>query len=159
MSTVQPKSVSYFLSCPDAVQKIYSKRPPVSCTNTLKDFIDLGNHEIVKNTKTWLSWEQKITFLRKKKLFNLCLFLHFWEYLFSRIPCSSQSTYMYCCGNTVSSSRQRCLFILGWSPFEWWYLNKNMDWTFCDVGQTWSSSFSRGLVKTESELLDQLRLT
>ena len=35
--------------------------------------IDLVNHGMVKNTKTWISWEQNITFLWNKKIINLCL--------------------------------------------------------------------------------------
>ena len=45
----------------------------VSCTNTHPDIIDLVNYGIVKNTKTWISWEWKITFLKNKKTLNLCL--------------------------------------------------------------------------------------
>ena len=45
----------------------------VSCTNTPNDVIDLENHVLVKNTKTWISWERNITFLRNKKILNLCL--------------------------------------------------------------------------------------
>ena len=40
---------------------------PVSCTNTYHDVTDLVNHEIVKNTKTWISREQNMTFLQNKK--------------------------------------------------------------------------------------------
>ena len=50
----------------------YSKTQPVSCTNTHHDVTDLINHGIVKNTKTWISWERNITFLRNKKILNLC---------------------------------------------------------------------------------------
>ena len=35
-----------------------------------------GRHGIVKNTKTWISWERNITFLRNKKIHNLC---HRWH--------------------------------------------------------------------------------
>ena len=48
----------------------------VSCTNTHHDVIDLVNHEIVKNTKTWISWERNITVLRNKKILNLSLRWH-----------------------------------------------------------------------------------
>ena len=58
------------------VQKIYSKMHLVSCTNTHRDVTDLVNHRMVKNTKTWISWEQNITFLRNKKILNLCLRWH-----------------------------------------------------------------------------------
>ena len=55
------------------VQKIYSKMHLVSCTNTHHDITDLVNHGMVKNTKTWIYWEWKITSLRNEKLLNLCL--------------------------------------------------------------------------------------
>ena len=58
------------------VQKIYSKIHPVSCTNTHHDVTDLVNDGMVKNTKTWISWEQNITFLRNKKIINMCLRWH-----------------------------------------------------------------------------------
>ena len=44
----------------------------VSCTNTHCDFTGLVNHGMVKNTKTWISWEWNIIFLRNKKILNLC---------------------------------------------------------------------------------------
>ena len=45
----------------------------VSCTNTHHcDVIDLVNHGMVKNTKTWISWERNIIFLWNKKILNLC---------------------------------------------------------------------------------------
>ena len=34
------------------------------------------NRRMVKNTKTWLPWEWNITFLRNKKILNLCLRWH-----------------------------------------------------------------------------------
>ena len=40
------------------VENIYSKMRPVSCTNTHHDMTDLVNHGMVKNTKTWTSWER-----------------------------------------------------------------------------------------------------
>ena len=58
------------------IQKIYSKMHLVSCTNTHRDVTDLVNHGMVKNTKTWISWEWNITFLRNKKILNLCLRWH-----------------------------------------------------------------------------------
>ena len=58
------------------VQKIYSKMNLVSCTNTHCDVIDLVNHGKVKNTKTWVSSEQNIIFLRNKKILNLCFRWH-----------------------------------------------------------------------------------
>ena len=58
------------------VQKIYSKMYPVSCSNTRPDITDLVNHGMVKNTKTWISWEWNIIFLWNKKILNLCLRRH-----------------------------------------------------------------------------------
>ena len=52
---------------------------PVSCTNTHHDvanFVDLG---MVKNTKTCVSWEQKITFPRNKKILTCASDDTFWE--------------------------------------------------------------------------------
>ena len=50
---------------------------PVSCTNnTHHDITDLVNHGMVKNTKTWISWERNITFLKNKNILNLCLRCH-----------------------------------------------------------------------------------
>ena len=48
----------------------------VSCTNTHRDVTDLVNHGMVKNTKTWISWERNIIFLRNKKIVNLCFRWH-----------------------------------------------------------------------------------
>ena len=36
---------------------------PVLCINVHHDVIDSENHEMVKNTKIWISWEWNITFL------------------------------------------------------------------------------------------------
>ena len=51
----------------------------VSCTNThhdVTDFVDLG---MVKNTKTWISWKQKITFPQNKKVLTCASNDTFWE--------------------------------------------------------------------------------
>ena len=70
------------ISCPSLVtlwvviQKIYSKMYLVSCTNTHRDVTDSINHGMVKNTKTWISWERNILFLWNKKILNLCLRWH-----------------------------------------------------------------------------------
>ena len=61
------------------VQKIYSKMHPASCTNTYHDITDLVNHGAVKNTKTWISWEQNITFLGNKKVLTCASDGTFWE--------------------------------------------------------------------------------
>ena len=58
------------------VQKIYSKMHLVSCTNTHRDVTDLVNHGMVKNTKTWISWERNMIFLRNKKILTLCFRWH-----------------------------------------------------------------------------------
>ena len=62
------------------VQKIFSKMHLVLCTNTYHDVIDLVNHGMVKNTKTWISWERNIIFLRNKKILNLCFRWHILSY-------------------------------------------------------------------------------
>ena len=48
----------------------------VSCTNTHHDVTDLVNLEMVKNAKSWTSWERNITFLQNKKILNMCLRWH-----------------------------------------------------------------------------------
>ena len=55
------------------VRKIIQKCTSVSCTNTHRDVTDSVNHGMVKNTKTWISWEWNIIFLWNKKILNLCL--------------------------------------------------------------------------------------
>ena len=63
--------------------KWYIQKCTVLCTNTHHDVTDLLNHGMVKNTKTWISWERNITFLWNKKILNLCLRRHFlWSYCF-----------------------------------------------------------------------------
>ena len=52
------------------VQKIHLKMHPASCTNTHHDVTDLLNHGMVKNTKTWVSWEWNVTFLWNEKALN-----------------------------------------------------------------------------------------
>ena len=58
------------------VLKIYSKMHPVLCTNTHHNVTDFVNYEMVKNRKTWISWEWNIKFLRNKKILNLSLIWH-----------------------------------------------------------------------------------
>ena len=48
----------------------------VSCTSTHHDVTDFADLGIVKNTKTWISWERNITFLQNKKILNLPLRWH-----------------------------------------------------------------------------------
>ena len=51
----------------------------VACTNThhaVTDFVDLG---MVKSAKTWISWEQKITFLQNKKILTCASDDTFWK--------------------------------------------------------------------------------
>ena len=57
------------------VQNIYSKMHLVSCTNTHCDTTYLVNHGMVRNTKTWMSWEWNI-FLQTKKNLNQCFRWH-----------------------------------------------------------------------------------
>ena len=49
----------------------YQKMHLISCPNTHRDITDLGNHGMVKNRKTWISWERNIIFLQNKKVINL----------------------------------------------------------------------------------------
>ena len=49
---------------------------PVSCTNTRHDITDLVTHGMLKNTKTWISWERNIILLWNKKILKLCLKWH-----------------------------------------------------------------------------------
>ena len=49
---------------------------PVSCTITYHDIIDFVNCDMVKNTKTGMSCERSITFLKNKNILNLCTRLH-----------------------------------------------------------------------------------
>ena len=56
--------------------KRYSKMYLGSCTNTHRDITNSVNHGMVKNTKTWISWEWNIIFLLNKKILNLCLRWH-----------------------------------------------------------------------------------
>ena len=49
---------------------------PVSFINVHHDVIDLVNQEMVKTSKPWISWEPTTTFLRNKKICNLCLRWH-----------------------------------------------------------------------------------
>ena len=58
------------------VFKRYIWMHPVSCANTHHDVTDLVNYGMVKNTKTWISWERNITFLWIEKDLNLCLRWH-----------------------------------------------------------------------------------
>ena len=58
------------------VKNIYSKMHLISCTNTHCDITHLVNHGMVKNTKTWISWEQNIISLWNKKILDLCFRWH-----------------------------------------------------------------------------------
>ena len=65
-----------------AVQKIYSKMDPVSCTNTHHYITGLLNYVMAKNIKTWISWKQYINFPRNQENINLCLRLTNFEKLY-----------------------------------------------------------------------------
>ena len=49
---------------------------PLSCTDTHHGVTDLVNFGMAKNIKTWISWKGNMTFLRNKKILNLCLRWH-----------------------------------------------------------------------------------
>ena len=58
------------------VYKMSSKIRPVSRANTHHDVTEFENNGIAKNTKTWISWERNIFFLRNEKILNLYLKWH-----------------------------------------------------------------------------------
>ena len=87
------------------VQKIYSKVHLVSCTNTHRDVTDLANYEMVKNTKTWISWERNIMFVQNKKILNLYFRWHILrsyrfvaEVTFKAFSCNAFFYLVFCCG-------------------------------------------------------------
>ena len=49
------------------VQDIYLKMHAVPCTNIHYDVTDLVNQGMVKNTKTWISWERDTSFQQNQK--------------------------------------------------------------------------------------------
>ena len=66
---------------------------PISCTNTHHDVTNLVNHGMVKNTKTWISWEQNISFPGHKKILNLYLRWHIfrsYRFFVAEVPLESQ---------------------------------------------------------------------
>ena len=72
MCTNRPSLVTSWV----VVQKICAKMHLVSCNNTRHNVTDLVNNGMVKNTKTSITWEWNITFLRNKKNLNLCFRWH-----------------------------------------------------------------------------------
>ena len=54
---------------------LWFKRYIQKCTLSHALVTDLVNHGMVKNTKTWISWEWNIS-LRNKKILNLCFRWH-----------------------------------------------------------------------------------
>ena len=53
--------------------KLFLKLTLVISINYPSFVNDLVNHGMVKNTKTWISRERNITFLKNKKILKLCL--------------------------------------------------------------------------------------
>ena len=93
------------------VQKIYSKMYIVPCTNTHCDVTDSVNHGMVENTKTWISSERNMIFLKNKKNLNLC---HRWNILRSycfvaEVTFKTQTGFAYHFLETLIQSIQRCL--------------------------------------------------
>ena len=72
MYTNRPSLVTSWV----VVQKICAKMHLVSCTNTRHNVTYLVNNGMVKNTKTSITWERNITFLRNKKILKLCFRWH-----------------------------------------------------------------------------------
>ena len=56
--------------------KRYIQKDIVLFTNTRRDITNLVNHGMVEYRKTWICREQNRTFLRNKKILNLCLRWH-----------------------------------------------------------------------------------
>ena len=56
--------------------KLFLKLTLVISINYPSFVNDLVNHGMVKNTKTWISRERNITFLKNKKILKLCLRWH-----------------------------------------------------------------------------------
>ena len=55
------------------------KMHPISCTNTPHDFTDMVNLEMVRKTKTWISWEWDRSFPQIKKLITCASVYSFWD--------------------------------------------------------------------------------
>ena len=101
------------------VQRVYLQMHLVSCTNTHHDVTDLVNHEMVKNRKTWISWERNITFLQIKKILNQCLRWHILrsyhfavEVTFNRFSFVEFSFICDACWVTPVFPRNFCLLLL-----------------------------------------------
>ena len=96
------------------VPKIYSKMHFVSCTNTHCDITDLVNHGMVKNTKTWISWERNIIFLWSKKTLNLCFRWHILRsYCFVAEITFKSSSFVECFLQIEHFLQVECFFV-GW---------------------------------------------
>ena len=63
--------VWWLMSC--GSKDIFKNAP---CTYTHHGITNLVNHGMVKNTKDRTSWERNTTFLKNKKILNLCLTWH-----------------------------------------------------------------------------------
>ena len=85
---------------------------PVSCTNT-HDVTNLLNHGMVKNTKTWISREWNITFLRNKIIFNLWL----WWHILKRYRFVAEVTFKVCQRCSVLVLQYKRLFQWVWSEY------------------------------------------
>ena len=92
---------------------------PVSCTNIHHDVTDLVNHEMAKNTKTWISRERNITFLRNKKILKLCLRWHILrsyhyvaEVTFKACVCYFLSKFYFPLNDSPSKTMKNVLFHL-----------------------------------------------
>ena len=84
---------------------------PVSCTNTHHDVTNFING-MVKNTKTWISWERNITFLWNKKILKLCLIL--WSYCFVVFQRSVNYEFSGVIGKLGSNHIWRYFLFLHW---------------------------------------------
>ena len=95
----------------------------VSCTNTQQDVTNLVNHWMVKNTKTWISWEWNITLQNQMTHFeklsicrrgNLCVSSCYQKYFFI-VVC-----FMFCyivlmlCNNIILTNIINNFLFYGW---------------------------------------------
>ena len=87
------------------------------CTNTHRDVTDLGNDGMVKNAKTWISWERNIIFLFlwNKKIHNLCFRWHILRsyHVVVEVPFK----------NSFICFRNKVLY-----PSRWYLIIKKKDW-------------------------------
>ena len=97
-----------------------SKMHLLSCINTHCEVTDLVNHGMIKNTKTWTSWERNIIFLWSKKTLNLCFrWLILRSYCFVAEITFKSSSFVECFLQIEQFLQVECFFI-GWGLLIVW---------------------------------------